>query len=123
MNMNLDNVNKRNTREWALFNDNSKGAVNRNKFVEKHGGFFLRQGSQWLWNSMKRTEIVFSHRKTARKLFLFTDKEGVKYISDNFVGFCRDHNLTKSAMHDVLVGKRKQHKGFIVIELNSEMPK
>lgn len=118
--MNLDNVNKKNSREWSFFNDNSRGAHNRTKFTEKYGGIFVKIGRDWVWNSMKKTEIAFSHRKSTRKLFLFTDKEGIKYVSDNFVGFCRDHNLTKSAMHDVLVGKRKQHKGFVVIELNSQ---
>jgi hypothetical protein len=117
--MNLNNVNKVNSREWSFFNDNSKGAQNREKFLEKYGGIFTKVGRNWVWDSMKREEIAFSHRKSERKLYLFTDKEGIKYITDNFIGFCRDHNLTKSAMYDVVMGKRKQHKGFVVTVLET----
>jgi len=36
--MNLDNINKRNTREWSMANENSKAEAFRNAVVNKHGG-------------------------------------------------------------------------------------
>lgn len=123
--MNLNNVNKRNTREWAFFNGNAKGEQNRAKFVEMHGGEFVRQGDQWIWNSRVQKKIEFSHTKKKRTIFIFTDKEGIKYITDNFEGFCRDRKINSSAMYDVISGKRKSFKGFTVerIQPNPENSK
>ena len=112
--MNLDNVNKRNTREWAFFNGNSRGATNRAKFIEKHGGEFKRVGVEWIWESRVRKTIEFSHTKKKRTIYIFTDQEGIKYITDNFTGFCKDRNINDSAMYDVINGKRKRFKGFTV---------
>lgn len=113
-NMNLDNVNRRNTREWALFNGNSKSAQNRFKFTEKHGGIFTKTPQGWVWESKLRKTIEFSHTKKKRTIYIFTDKEGIKYITDNFEGFCRDRKINSSAMYDVISGKRKSFKGFVV---------
>ena len=112
--MNLNNVNKRNTREWALFNENSRGESNRSKFVEKHGGEFRKMGRDWVWNSRVRKSVDFAHTKKKRTIYIFTDKEGIKYITDNFEGFCRERNINSSAMYDVISGKRKTFKGFTV---------
>ena len=38
--MNLDNINKKNTREWIKVNEDSKAAYFRNQIVSKHGGDF-----------------------------------------------------------------------------------
>lgn len=112
--MNLENVNKRNTREWALFNGNSKEKINRAKFVEKHGGEFVKTAQGWQWESKVRTKIEFTHTKKKRTIYVFTDKEGIKYITDNFEGFCRERSINSSAMYDVISGKRKSFKGFTV---------
>jgi hypothetical protein len=112
--MNLNNVNKRNTREWALFNGNSKGQSNRDKFVEKHGGEFKKIGAEWVWESRVKKTIEFAHTKKKRTIYIFTDKDGIKYITDNFTGFCRDRKINDSAMYDVINGKRKSFKGFTV---------
>ena len=118
--MNPDNVNKRNTREWALFNGNSKGATNRTKFVEKYGGEFKQIGKEWVWNTRVHKTIDFSHTKKKRTIYIFTDKEGIKYITDNFEGFCRDRSINSSAMYDVISGKRKSFKGFTVERIKPE---
>lgn len=114
MNMNLNNVNKRNTREWAFFNGNSRGSQNRAKFTEKYGGEFVKQGNEWIWNSKIKKTMSFTHTTKKRTIYIFTDKEGIKYITDNFTGFCRDRNINSSAMWDVISGKRKTFKGFTV---------
>jgi len=118
--MNLNNVNKKNTREWAFFNQNSRGEHNRSKFIEKHGGEFVKQGKEWIWNSKVQKQLEFVHTKKKRTIFIFTDKEGIKYITDNFTGFCRDRNINSSAMWDVISGKRKTFKGFTVERITPE---
>jgi hypothetical protein len=84
--MNLNNVNKRNTREWAMFNGNSKGEANRNKLVEKHGGSWERRGTLWFWNPNNFRVIKFPNAKRARNMFVFTSKDGVSYILKDFAG-------------------------------------
>ena len=112
--MNLNNVNRKNTREWALFNGNARGDQNRKKLIEKHGGEFKWTGTQWLWESRVKKTIQFSHTKKKRTIYIFTDKDGIKYITDNFAGFCRERKINESAMYDVISGKRKTFKGFTV---------
>ena len=123
--MNLDNINKLNTREWSMFNGNSKSAQNRAKLLAKHGGRWEQQGRHWFWNSMVKTDIQFFHRqdgenKKPRKIYVFVDKEGIRYITDNFENFCKTHNLNSSAMWEVSSGKRKQFKGFTIESPNDK---
>jgi len=112
--MNLDNVNKRNTREWSLFNQNSKSIQNRKKLVEKHGGTWEQKGNEWVWNKTVNKIIKFNKPKTKRTTYIFTHKDGIQYITDNFEAFCRERNINSSAMYDVISGKRKTFKGFTV---------
>jgi len=118
--MNLNNVNRRNTREWGLFNGNSKQEANRKRFVEKYGGEFSRTTGGWVWKGATVREIRFTKPKKPRTIYIFTDKEGIKYITDNFEGFCRDRNINSSAMYDVISGKRKSFKGFVVERIKPE---
>jgi hypothetical protein len=120
--MNLNNVNKRNTREWALFNGNSKSEQNRHKLVEKHGGYWEKKERSWFWhNPLQNTVkiIQFAKPKKPRTIFLFTHKNGTNFITDNFEGFCKQNNINSSAMHEVLTGKRKQFKGYVVTRLST----
>jgi len=117
--MNLNNVNKRNTREWAMFNGNSKGEINRAKFIEKHGGEFTKGPNGWIWEEKVKRVLSFA-KNTKRTIYIFTDKSGIKYVSDNFEGFCRDRNINSSAMYDVISGKRKTFKGFTVERIRPE---
>jgi hypothetical protein len=112
--MNLNNVNKRNTKEWSFFNGNSRGESNRYKFTEKYGGEFTKTPQGWVWKGGTQKKIEFAHTKKKRTIYIFTDKEGIKYITDNFEGFCRDRKINSSAMYDVISGKRKSFKGFTV---------
>lgn len=106
-----------------MFNGNSKSAQNRAKLLAKHGGRWEQRGKQWFWNSMVNIDIQFFQKKVnekPRKIYVFTDKEGIKYITDNFENFCKKHNLNSSAMWEVSSGKRKQFKGFTIESLASE---
>jgi hypothetical protein len=118
--MNLNNVNKPNTREWALFNGNSKQVKNRSAFISKYGGEFKKSAKGWEWTNNVKREIKFVTPKKPRTIYIFTDKEGIKYITDNFEGFCRDRNINSSAMYDVISGKRKSFKGFVVERIKPE---
>lgn len=118
--MNLENVNKPNTREWSLFNGNSKENQNRAKFLEKHGGEFKRTPKGWVWESNVKKIIQFSSPKKKRTIYIFTDKDGIKYITDNFEGFCRERKINSSAMYDVISKKRKSFKGFTVERIQPE---
>jgi hypothetical protein len=118
--MNLNNVNKRNTREWSLFNGNSKEAVNRDKFIQKYGGEFNKVGSNWVWTETVKKLMSFPTSKRKRTMYIFTDKEGIKYITDNFEAFCRERKINSSAMYDVISGKRKTFKGFTVERISPQ---
>jgi hypothetical protein len=50
--MNINNINRRNTREWSMVNENSRGEAFRNAVVGKHGGSFTYLGKRagWKWN-------------------------------------------------------------------------
>ncbi len=111
--MNKDHVNKRNTRDWVKCNEDSKSIYWRNLFVKEHGGFFEQQGKQWIW----KEKTVDNRIKQERKEYIFINKNGVEFLTDNFSKFCRKNELNKAAMHQVQSGKRKQHKGFTVTKL------
>ena len=110
--MNKDLVNRRNTREWIKCNDDSRSHAHRNNFVSEHGGEFTQNGKFWEWKE-KISEIVEDNRiKQERKDYVFINKDGVEFLTDNFTKFCRKNDLNKSAMYKVMSGERNHHKGF-----------
>jgi len=114
--MNKDLVNTRNTREWIKCNDDAKSHIWRNKFIEEHSGTFVQDKKQWIWE--EKEEIVPDTRlKQTRKEYIFINKDGVEFLTDNFTKFCRKHDLNRSALIKVMSGERKHHKGFTVIKL------
>lgn len=44
--------------------------------------------------------------------YLITFPNGKTQATNNLWQFCKDHNLTSTAMFRILKGKQKQHKGF-----------
>jgi len=117
MNMNLNNVNKKNTREWCKFNENSQGKRNREQHTKQFGGSWKcldKKNDYWEWLPLLNVIVNFETPKKERVMFKFTHKTGTINITDNFTKFCRDNNINSSAMHDVLSGKRKQFKGYVV---------
>lgn len=113
--MNLDNVNKQNTKEWCKFNENSKGELNRQEHIKKYGGSWEKNDkNQWIWNRLLNKIVNFVSPKKERMQFEFVHKDGKTTVTDNFTAFCRENNINSSAMHEVLSGKRKQFKGYTV---------
>ena len=123
--MNKDLVNKRNTREWVKMNDNSKSHLNRDRFIKEHGGAFEREGKEWVWYehsvlagpkvevpTIVPEPVTDTRLRQARKEFVFINKDGIEFLTDNFTKFCRKNDLNKSAMYKVMNGDRNHHKGF-----------
>lgn len=103
-------VNKQNSREWIKANSMSNSHLYREAFTKKYGGIFKKSGAMWLWEE----KITIEDKPT--KLWIFHKNDGGSYIVENFMEFCRSNELSKSAMYEVMNGKRKSHKGFIKIE-------
>jgi hypothetical protein len=103
-------VNKPNTREWVRANGSTNSKLYREEFVNKYGGQFVKNGKSWLW------EEIVDEKPQPNKLWLFTKTDGISYMVENFMEFCRLHELSKSAMYELMNGKRKSHKGFIKVE-------
>ena len=98
-----ENVNKRNTRTWVKMNEDAQSKNNRNNFCKKYGGEFNKIGRYFQWEELQ---------KEPEKRIMVFEREGEVFEVTNVMEFCRDHNLTKSALYEVISGKRKQHKKF-----------
>lgn len=89
-------------------NDNSKSEKHRLKFVEEHGGFFVREGRYWKWNTpvTERNGYWLKRVDTGEKTFFsnmaeFGDREGMSSVK-----IC-----------ELLNGKRKTYKGWTAVEV------
>jgi len=101
---NPEQVNKKNTRTWVKMNEDSRSKSNRDQFCKIYGGEFKQIGRNFNWEELK-TE------KEEKRIMVF-EREGEIFEVDNVMEFCREHNLTKSALYEVVTGKRKHHKKF-----------
>lgn len=104
-------INIRNTKPWVQANETTNSTKYREAFVKKYGGCFKRNRNLWIWS-----EKVDKPQEPPTKLWLFSRNDGVSFMSENFTEFCRTHNLSKSAMYELMSGKRKSHKGFVKID-------
>jgi len=98
-----ENVNKRNTRTWVKMNDDAGSKKHRNIFCKQYGGEFNKIGRYFQWEEFE---------KEPEKRITVFEREGEVFEVSNVMEFCREHNLTKSALYEVVSGKRKQHKKF-----------
>lgn len=110
--MDKNMINKRNSKTWVRCNDNSKAHIYRDKFIQEHGGEFIKNGRFYEWKSIHSTESNDVEVNEQKPLYEFKNKDGVTYLADNLMKFCRDHDLNKSAIYKVMNGERKHHKGF-----------
>lgn len=104
-------INRKNSKPWVLANEASNSNLYREAFVKKYGGQFEKNGKLWLWNENTKTE-----ERQPTKLWLVTRNDGVSFMFENFMEFCRNNDLSKSAMYELMAGKRKSHKGFVKVE-------
>jgi hypothetical protein len=103
-NYNPNEVNKKNTRTWVKLNEDSKSKANRDQFCKVYGGEFKQTGRYFQWEDLPQ--------ETEEKRIMVFEREGEIFEITNVMEFCREHNLTKSALYEVVTGKRKHHKKF-----------
>ena len=96
-------VNKKNSKTWVKMNGDSRSEKNRNSFCKQYGGEFNKIGQYFQWEELQ---------KEPEKRVMVFEREGEVFEVTNVMEFCRDHDLTKSAIYEVISGKRKQHKKF-----------
>ena len=100
---NPENVNRKNTRTWVKINEDSRSNLHRNNFCKRYGGEFIKIGKKFQWEELEN--------EPERRIFVF-EREGEVFEVENVLDFCRKQNLTKSALYEVVTGKRKHHKNF-----------
>jgi hypothetical protein len=125
MALTFNDVNKRGSYTWIKCNDDAKSSYFRGLFVQKHGGEFVRNGRNWEWNPSKE-QIIFLEpmyiepgnketKPTGEKIWKFKNETGEIFETKNLQEFCKEHNLTRSSIYEVISGKRKLHKGYSVV--------
>lgn len=95
-----DDVNKKHSYTWTKLNDDARYDLFRKEFIAEFGGEFDTKG---VWTE-KKVEV--------ERTFLIQTPDGMIDEVHNFAKYCRDRELNRSAMYEVLKGKRKQHKGY-----------
>jgi len=100
-------VNRRNSVTWTACNDDSRSNIWRKLFIDYYGGKFVRVGRYWKWDENKKDE-------TPRKCWIFS-KENKEIRITHFSDYCKENNLSRAAMYEVMNGKRKQYKGYTFI--------
>jgi hypothetical protein len=85
----------------------------RKKMSEAHKGIPSPKGMLGKKHSkeyrQKMREMVVEKNN---KIWIIKDPEGKIHTTNNLKYFCNLNNLTDSAMHYVISGKRKHHKGW-----------
>ena len=100
-----EDVNKRHSFTWTKMNDDAKYMRFRSEFIAEFGGQFDLQG---VWTET----VAQSEPEEVERTFLIINPDGEVDEVHNFAKYCRVRELNRSAMYEVLKGKRKQHKGY-----------
>ena len=103
----IRNINRVNSYEWSRCNNDSRAPFWRKMTCEKYGGKFVQdrvgKALVWVWKEPPEEE---------QAKWIFTDPEGNQHKVNNFVGFCKEHNLDDARMYNTYTGSRKTHKGW-----------
>lgn len=102
----IEDVNKRYSQTWVKCNDDAQSKFFRNKFVEQYGGEFIREKREYKWQ--KKQPVVVNPRRK----FVFEGPDGKIHFVENMFDFCKNNNLHRGPMYDVIAGTRKQYKKF-----------
>lgn len=101
-----EDINRKYSPTWVYCNDNSRAKIFREKFIKNFGGEFTKDGRNYFkWQEIKPPVIK-------RRKFIFEDINGIIYTIENVYDFCKVNNLKRSAIYELVSGKRKTHKGF-----------
>lgn len=115
--MHKDHVNKRNTRTWIRLNEDTRAPKWRKLFCEEHGGEFVREGKNWKWVEVKQQQ----QEEEKKPHYLFEDPDGNIIEVYNVMKFCRENDLNKSAIYEVINGNRKHHKKFKFLDKRNDI--
>lgn len=121
-----DHVNRKNTRVWVRMNEDSRSAHFRAKFLKEHGGQFVKEGRYWKWIELNFEQMIKKHFEDFMKNFkmpppVIAKEKGKAYVFkkdneevhvQNLFEYCMENNLMRSAMYDLMSGKRKSYKGY-----------
>lgn len=108
----LEDVNKKYSQTWVKCNDDGRSKYFREKFLSEFGGEFLKEGREYRWREIPKPTVV-------RRKFVFEGPDGTIHFIENMYDFCKIHDLKRSAMYELIAGKRNHHKQFKFI---SEIP-
>jgi len=103
-----DLVNTKGTKLWMQMNDNSKAAKMRAMFIQKHGGFFIKENNNWIWKSPVQEQNGYWLKRV---------DTGEKVFFSNMSEFGQKHGLTSVKICELLNGKRKTYKGWTAVEI------
>lgn len=112
-NFNKDHANKKHTFTWTKLNDDSRKNYFRKEFLKEFGGHFLPEN-----NGCVAWEGEIKQKTPPVRIISLINPQGIEVQVENFTKYCRENDLSRSAMYEVLKGKRKQHKGFTAKETN-----
>jgi len=99
----LEDVNNKNSVTWTACNDDSRSKYWRSLFLEQYGGEFVKEGKYWKWEEPITKPYHY---------YLYSDVLNNVIKIDHMSNFCKKNNLNRSAMYEVMSGKRKQYKGY-----------
>lgn len=103
-----DEVNRRGSKFWTRMNDNSRASINRENFLREHGGFFVKNGRYWKWNSPTVEKNGYWLKKV---------DSGEKVFFESMTEFGKQNGLTPVKICELLNGKRKTYKGWTAVEI------
>ena len=64
----------------------------------------------------EKTKKKLSIKKEKYNYIIFSITEDITYLTNNLKGFCKEHSLCRNHLSKTLIGKYKQHKGFVIIQ-------
>jgi len=106
-----EEVNNKHTYTWVKCNDDAKSKYWRNKYLKEFGGRFVNKGKEFIWEK-NLVEVPKKEEKEKQAKIIVTKPDGTEDVVENFTKYCRDNQLTRSALYEVITGKRSQHKGY-----------
>ena len=62
----------------------------------------------------KMSESAKKRGATKACTYIITDKDGNHTVVTNLAAYCREHNLNRNALTNVLCGRSKSHKGLTI---------
>jgi len=129
MGLSLNDVNKMYSFTWVRCNDDTRSGFWRSQFINRYGGQFIKSGRYWEWSPNGDQIITFepSISKSPKpvdlgpsKTWIFKNENGDILKTKNIQEFCKENNLTRSSLYEVISGKRNNHKGISFIETTIE---